>query len=251
MVRTLTCPPLGWKPGAEAVSFQLPARRPMIENRPLSSVVAVNEGGDAAGFSATTVAPLTGSPFSSFTTPPTRPVWAATGSAPSSSDHQGRERPASDFHASLSISQMLKLPETFGLYASGPGQASGRTSIGPVPMPFRATLSVFDSWPASWPQSVAAQPVPDGGGGGLRSAPPRRIGALVEQAIADRLTPGAVVVVGRGDTRGLREGLRPARRGPGARADVARHHLRPGVADQGGGHDDGDHAAGGGRARCG
>ena len=32
----------------------------MIEKRPLSSVVAVNDGGEAPGFSATTVAPLRG-----------------------------------------------------------------------------------------------------------------------------------------------------------------------------------------------
>ena len=74
MVRIGTWPTDGWKPGADAVSFQLPARRPMIEKRPLSSVVAVNDGGDAAGFSATTVAPFSGWPLSSFTTPPTRPV---------------------------------------------------------------------------------------------------------------------------------------------------------------------------------
>ena len=81
MVRIGTLPPLGEKPGADAVIFHVPDRRPMIEKRPLSSVVAVNDEGDDAGFSATTVAPLIGCPFSSLTVPPTRPVWAAAGSA--------------------------------------------------------------------------------------------------------------------------------------------------------------------------
>ena len=45
----------------------------MIEKRPLSSVVAVNDEGDAAGFSATTVAPLMGWPLPSLIVPPTRP----------------------------------------------------------------------------------------------------------------------------------------------------------------------------------
>jgi hypothetical protein len=47
----------------------------------LSSVVAVKDEGEAEGFSARMVAPLMGCPLSSFTVPPTRPVWAAAGSA--------------------------------------------------------------------------------------------------------------------------------------------------------------------------
>src|SRR5262245_29853667 len=67
----------GAKPGACAVNVHEPVRRPMIEKRPLSSVVAVKLLGDALGFSAVTVAPLSGCPVSSLTTPPTRPVCAA------------------------------------------------------------------------------------------------------------------------------------------------------------------------------
>jgi hypothetical protein len=57
MVWTLSAPDSGAKLGACAVNVQRPVRRPMIEKRPLSSVVAVNELGDALGFSAVTVAP--------------------------------------------------------------------------------------------------------------------------------------------------------------------------------------------------
>src|SRR5688500_8781049 len=60
MVRTGTLPDEGAKPGADAVIFHGPVRRPMIEYRPLSSVVAVNDEGDAFGFSAVTVAPFKG-----------------------------------------------------------------------------------------------------------------------------------------------------------------------------------------------
>src|SRR5687768_5508474 len=52
MVRIGTLPPPGVKPGADAVIFQVPERRPMIEKRPLSSVTALNVDGDADGFSA-------------------------------------------------------------------------------------------------------------------------------------------------------------------------------------------------------
>ena len=78
MVVTSILPASGPKPGACAVNDHGPDFRPMIENRPLSSVVAVKLLGDAFGFSAVTVAPLIGLPASSLTTPPTRPVWAAT-----------------------------------------------------------------------------------------------------------------------------------------------------------------------------
>ena len=117
MVRMGTWPTEGEKPGAEAVSFHVPARRPMIENRPLSSVVAENEGGDAAGFSATTVAPFSGWPLSSLTTPPTRPVWANAGSAPSSTT----TRAASDsFSLSRIVVPLLENRKTYGVYANSP-----------------------------------------------------------------------------------------------------------------------------------
>src|SRR5687768_18554664 len=54
MVRTGTLPEEAWKPGAEAVIFHEPVRRPIMEYRPRSSVVAVNDDGDAFGFSAVT-----------------------------------------------------------------------------------------------------------------------------------------------------------------------------------------------------
>jgi hypothetical protein len=79
MVRMGTLPPPAKKPGADAVIFQVPERNPMIENRPLSSVVVVKDDGEACGFSATTVAPLIGWPLSSLIVPPTRPVWAPAG----------------------------------------------------------------------------------------------------------------------------------------------------------------------------
>jgi len=77
IVDTFSLPASGPKPGAMAANDHWPDLRPMIEKRPLSSVVAVKLLGDAAGFSAVTVAPLIGLPASSLTMPPTRPVWAA------------------------------------------------------------------------------------------------------------------------------------------------------------------------------
>ena len=76
MVATGSWPFSGAKPGASAVKFHWPVFNPMIEKRPLSSVVAVKLLGDALGFSAVTVAPLIGCPASSLTMPPTRPVCA-------------------------------------------------------------------------------------------------------------------------------------------------------------------------------
>ena len=60
MVCTFILPVSGAKPGACAENDQLPDFSPMIENRPLSSVVAVKLLGEAFGFSAVTVAPLMG-----------------------------------------------------------------------------------------------------------------------------------------------------------------------------------------------
>src|SRR3954462_3478672 len=81
IVETLSLPASGPNPGACAENDHWPDFRPMIEKRPLSSVVAVKLLGDAPGFSAVTVAPLIGLPASSLTTPPTRPVWAAATAA--------------------------------------------------------------------------------------------------------------------------------------------------------------------------
>src|SRR5713101_1709156 len=67
----------GPKPGACALKAHWPDRSPIIEKRPLSSVVAVKLLGDAFGLSAVIVAPLIGWPDSSLTVPPTRPVCAA------------------------------------------------------------------------------------------------------------------------------------------------------------------------------
>ena len=69
--------PSGANPGACTRNDHSPVRKPMIEKRPLSSVVAVKLFGEAFGFSAVIDAPLIGCPRSSFTMPPTRPVWAA------------------------------------------------------------------------------------------------------------------------------------------------------------------------------
>src|ERR1700682_4924631 len=60
IVATGILPISGAKPGACAVKFHWPVFNPMIEKRPLSSVVAVKLLGEAFGFSAVTVAPLIG-----------------------------------------------------------------------------------------------------------------------------------------------------------------------------------------------
>ena len=52
-----------------------------MEYRPRSSVVAVNDDGEAFGFSAVTVAPFKGWLFWSLTVPPMRPVCAIAGAA--------------------------------------------------------------------------------------------------------------------------------------------------------------------------
>src|SRR5262245_39296084 len=77
IVWTPSLPDSGANPGACAVNVHCPLFSPMIEKRPLSSVVAVKLLGEAPGFSAVMVAPLIGLPASSFTCPPTRPVCAA------------------------------------------------------------------------------------------------------------------------------------------------------------------------------
>src|SRR4051794_28497829 len=66
------------------------------------------------------------------------------------------------------------------------------------PLPVRAALPVLlvASLVAA---TVEAQPAADAAAAGFDQVRLDRIGPLVEQAIADRLTPGAVVVVGRGD----------------------------------------------------
>ena len=68
--------------------------------------------------------------------------------------------------------------------------------------------------------------------GHRRSAKLAAIEALVLEDIAQKRLPGAVVLVGHRQPHRLSEGDRPSRAGSRARADDARHHLRPGVADQ-------------------
>ena len=68
-VRTLAVPPIPSNPGASAVKSQAPLRRPIIAQRPRSSLVAVNSRGEAFGLRAVTVAPLIGLPSVLFTTP--------------------------------------------------------------------------------------------------------------------------------------------------------------------------------------
>ena len=60
IVETFSRPDSGPKLGAWAVNDHCPDFSPMIEKRPLSSVVAVKLFGDAFEFSAVMVAPLIG-----------------------------------------------------------------------------------------------------------------------------------------------------------------------------------------------
>ena len=103
IVRMGTWPTEGWKPGADAVSFQLPARRPMIEKRPLSSVVAVNDGGDAAGFSADHGGALQRLALVVLHQPADATRLGHHGKCAEQHDHQGRERQLQTFtHRSVS-----------------------------------------------------------------------------------------------------------------------------------------------------
>jgi CubicO group peptidase (beta-lactamase class C family) len=63
------------------------------------------------------------------------------------------------------------------------------------------------------------------------------IAPLVEAAIARHELPGAVVLVGRGDEILYHRAFGTRAVAP-RRADDRRHHLRPRLADQGGGDDD-------------
>ena len=78
MFNSVNC---GWNPGASAVNIHSPRARPMIANRPLSSVAAVSDPSGASGFSARIVAPLIGWPLSSLTNPATRATCAAADAA--------------------------------------------------------------------------------------------------------------------------------------------------------------------------
>src|SRR5258708_18936309 len=71
IVATGSLPVSGPKPGASAVKFHWPVFSPMIEKRPLSSVVAVKLLGEAFGFSAVALAPFIGWAPSFLTQPPT------------------------------------------------------------------------------------------------------------------------------------------------------------------------------------
>ena len=62
---------------------------------------------------------------------------------------------------------------------------------------------------------------------------------LVEQAIAEKKLPGAVVLVGRGDDVVYQKAIGHRALVPARRADDRRHDLRPRVAHQGRGDDDG------------
>ena len=73
---------------------------------------------------------------------------------------------------------------------------------------------------------------------GVDAARFNEIPPLIEQAIADKKLPGAVVLIGRDNRVALREGRRPPRHRARARADDARHDLRSGLAHQGRGDDD-------------
>ena len=115
----------------------------------------------------------------------------------------------------------------------------------------RRRLSRRVSRPSTGPDAAPERAV----AAAARPSRPRRstlrkldaIEPLVEQAIADKKLPGAVVLIGRGDRIAVSEGDRQPRARAGRRADDARHDLRPGVADQGGRDDDQRDDAGRGR----
>src|SRR5688500_5829166 len=85
MLRTGTLPHESRKPCAEAGMFHELVRKPMMEVRPRSYVVAGNDDGEALGFSAVTVAPFKGWLFWSLTVPSMRPVCASAGAAATTS----------------------------------------------------------------------------------------------------------------------------------------------------------------------
>src|SRR3954447_14033128 len=184
MVCTLSRPDSGAKPGACAVNVHAPVRRPMIEKRPLSSVVAVKLLGDALGFSAVIDAPLIGCPASSFTVPPTRPVWAAAG-------------PASAATNSIA-SAIVNTRTRSRMVESSPDWVEEKRKVQYIlnPVKLAGTIAAI---------GVAAFSI--GADAGLRAAQDaardargfESIAPLVEAAIARHELPGAIVLAGEDD----------------------------------------------------
>src|SRR5687768_3932560 len=177
MVRTGTLPDEAWKPGAEAVIFHEPVRRPMMEYRPRSSVVAVNDEGEAFGFSAVTVAPFKGWLFWSLTVPPMRPVCASAGAAATTSVTTRAAAERNVFESSIACISCEK-----------PNQY-----ISPMKRTLLAVVATGFCLVASMSEVLIGQPA------NQNRVEWSRIDALIRDAIAAKQTPGAVVVVGQGD----------------------------------------------------
>src|SRR5438876_10280371 len=162
-VRMTACPAAGSNPGACALKSHAPALSPMIAKRPLSSVVAVRLVGEAVGFSAITVAPLIGWPVSSLTVPPTRPICAAASTANAATNRAAR---------------MWRIR----------GSPSDRQYV------FTAVERRIAAVVVALATACVA------GAGAQSPAAFAPIEPLVLEAIARGNLPGAVVLVGRGDT---------------------------------------------------
>ena len=193
-----------------AVIFQLPDRSPIIEQRPRVVGRRGERGGRRGWILGNDRGPLIGCPLSSLTVPPMRPVCAAAGSAP------------------------MTIATTMAAEVARP--LAARTGIMHVFLSYECHLTTLDgrsySHPAMMPlwKAIPAACIPavlrrTGVLAGLECGRPRMrsgeqapapapfagIDRVVEEAIAAKQTPGAVVLVGRGDAVRVREGVRAAR----------------------------------------
>ena len=202
----------------------------MIEKRPLSSVVAVKLLGDAAGFSAVTVAPLIGLPASSLTDAADAAGLGGGARRASASDEQrGQHARRTDEDADACSKPPVKV----------------QYILNSVKHPLAAAALLRPSIAASRPSRRA-----NARARGRSSAGFAPIAPLVEARhraarAAWRRRPGRPR---RRDC--LSQGVRPARGAAVAGSDDRRHDLRSRLADQSRGDDDErDEAGRGGRIR--
>ena len=80
-------------PGASTVNVHVPVLRPIMAQRPLSSVVEVISDGEASRLIARTIAPLIGRPFVSLTVPVARADWAKAGGGQDDCEEHADNKP--------------------------------------------------------------------------------------------------------------------------------------------------------------
>ena len=161
----------------------------------MSSVVAVNDEGDAPGFSAMTVAPLSGWPLVVLDLPPMRPVWAAAGQR--RHDQRGDKRHRRKER--LRITHCLYLPGIERYNRLKYMLARSRQRLTPRTRPVRLMVVTVAGELGGTASSAICPARPRGRAGRAcsRTRNRRRRFAGIDELVArpwpPRLTPGAVV----------------------------------------------------------